>query len=122
MWRDCMATAYRPAAVLARYGYQIRETYRHRIRPRRPRPSWRGLRRGLSMLGRILWVIGIRGDYRRDFWRFGWPLLIRGDIEPLIRVSLMVHHLIVFARGASSGHHNASYYSSKVRVQQLAAE
>jgi len=74
------------------------------------------------MLRRILWEIGIRGDYRRDFWKFALPLLVRGDVEPVIRVGLMAHHLIVFARGASSGRHNASHYSSKVRMQQMAAE
>jgi hopanoid C-2 methylase len=122
MWRDCMARAYRPEAVLARYAYQVRETYSKRIKPRRRRPSWRDVRRGLHMLRRILWEIGIRGDYRRDFWKFALPLLVRGDVEPVIRVGLMAHHLIVFARGASSGRHNASHYSSKVRMQQMAAE
>jgi len=122
MWRDCMAEAYRPDAVLARYAYQIHETYRHRIKPRRRRPSWRDVRRGLSMLRRILWEIGIRADYRRDFWKLAFPLLVRGDIETLIRVALMAHHLIVFARGASSGRHNASFYSNKIQVHQMAAE
>jgi radical SAM superfamily enzyme YgiQ (UPF0313 family) len=122
MWRDCMATAYRPEAVLARYAYQVREIYSKRIKPRRRRPSWRDVRRGLHMLRRIIWVIGIRGDYRREFWTFAMPLLLRGDVESIIRVGLMAHHLIVFARGASSGRHNASHYSSKVRMHQVAAE
>jgi radical SAM superfamily enzyme YgiQ (UPF0313 family) len=121
MWRECMAKAYAPAAVLARYDYQVRETYRHRIKPAR-RVSWRDIRRGLGMLGRIIWQIGIRGDYRRDFWRFALPLLVRGNLEPIIRVGLMGHHLIMFARGAAVGHHNASYYSSKVPIRQIAAE
>ena len=73
-----------------------------------------GLRRGDRSFG--------RSDYRRDFWRFALPLLVRGNLEPLIRVGLMGHHLIMFARGAAAGHHNASHYSSKVRVQQIAAE
>ena len=122
MWRDCMARAYRPEAVLARYAYQVREIYSKRIKPRRPRPSWRDIRRGLYMLRRIIWEIGIRGDYRREFWTFALPLLVRGDVESIIRVGLMAHHLIVFARGASSGRHNASHYSSKVRMHQVAAE
>lgn len=122
MWRDCMARAYRPDALLARYAYQLRETYPNRIKLPRRRPRWRDIRRGLYMLRRIVWEVGVRSDYRRDFWAFALPLLIRGDIERIIRVGLMAHHLIVFARGASAGKHNASHYSSKVRVHQMAAE
>jgi hopanoid C-2 methylase len=122
MWRDCMARAYRPDALLARYAYQMRETYPNRIKPPRRQAAWRDVRRGLYMLRRIIWEVGLRGDYRREFWKFALPLLMRGDIERIIRVGLLAHHLIVFARGASSGKQNASHYSSKLRAHQMAAE
>ena len=83
MWRACMAEAYQPRAVFARYAHQVRETYPNRLKlPNSPqRMSWRNIRRGLALLRRILWNIGICGDYRREFWKFAWPRLICGDIE-----------------------------------------
>ena len=30
----------------------------------------------------------MRSDYRREFWNFAWPCLIRGEIEYVIRVGL----------------------------------
>jgi radical SAM superfamily enzyme YgiQ (UPF0313 family) len=120
-WRDCMARAYRPDAVFARFQHQVTETYPHRLRPPNSpqRASWRNIRRGLHILRRILWEVGIRGDYRRRFWSFAWPRLIRGDIEPVIRVGLMAHHMIVSAREAAAGRQAASHYSSKPAVASV---
>ncbi|MBE0703557.1 MAG: DUF4070 domain-containing protein, partial [Afipia sp.] len=60
-----------------------------------------------------IWHAGVRGDYRREFWKFAWPRLKAGDVERFISCSLVAHHLITFARGASSGRQTASYYSDK---------
>jgi hopanoid C-2 methylase len=124
MWRDCMARAYQPKAVFARYAYQVRETYPHQLKlpNSRERVSWRNIRRGLYMLWRIVWEVGVRGSYRREFWRFAWPLLMRGDIERVIAVGLVAHHLIVFAREAVAGRRNASHYSGKLQEAAIAAE
>ncbi len=124
MWRDCMARAYRPEALYARYAYQTRETYPNRLKlPSSPqRASWCNIRRGLRLLARILWQVGLRSDYRRVFWQFAGPRLIRGDIEPVISVGLVAHHLITFAREAVEGRHNASHYSSKLNEAIVAAE
>jgi hypothetical protein len=73
------------------------------------------------MLRRILWEAGIRSDYRREFWKFAWPRLIRGDIEPVIRVGLMAHHMILSARDAAAGRQAASHYSSKPAVASVVA-
>jgi hopanoid C-2 methylase len=124
MWRDCMAGAYQPKAIFARYAYQVRETYPHR--PKLPnsseRVSWRNVRRGLDILRRIIWEVGVRADYRREFWRFALPRLVRGDIERVIAVGLVAHHLIVFAREAVAGRRNASHYSAKLQEAAIAAE
>jgi len=124
MWRDCMARAYEPKAIFARYAYQVRETYPHRLKlPNSPeRASWRNIRRGLYMLRRIVWEVGIRADYRREFWRFVRPLFLRGDIERVIAVGLVAHHLIVFAREAVAGRRNASHYSAKLQEVVIPAE
>jgi len=125
MWRETMARAYEPAALFARYEHQVRATYAHRIpRPAsRQRTSWRNIRMGLSLLAKIVWKVGVRGDYRRAFWAFAWPKLRRGQIEPVIQAGLISRHLIAFAREASSGAMNASHYSAKLRDPiQIAAE
>jgi len=120
-WRDCMARAYQPKAVFARYQHQVTETYANRLRPPNSpqRASWRNIRRGLRLLRRILWEAGMRSDYRREFWNFAWPRLIRGEIEYVIRVGLMAHHLILSGRDAGAGRQPASHYSTKPAVTSI---
>jgi hopanoid C-2 methylase len=117
MWRETTARAYAPAALFARYEHHVRATFPNRFpRPNSPqRVSWRNIRKGLTMLAKIAWKVGVRSDYRREFWKFAWPKLKRGQIEPVIAVGLVAHHLIRFAREATSGAMNASHYSAKLR-------
>ena len=119
MWRTCMAKAYRPDNLFARYEHQMRETRPNRLkRPNsRQRLSPRNIAKGLAILARILWIVGIRGDYRRTFWKFTLRRLVRGQIEPVLSVGLCAHHLIMFARDACAGRGNASHYSAKARVR-----
>ena len=123
-WRACMAQAYQPAVLFARYEHQIEATYKHRLQipPSKQRASWRNIKRGLTMLANIFWRVGVLGDYRAEFWRFAWRRIKTGDIESLISVSLVAHHLITFARQASSGAANASHYSTKLREVVTPAE
>ncbi|MGL5166861.1 MAG: B12-binding domain-containing radical SAM protein [Afipia sp.] len=123
-WRECMGRAYTPEKLFARFEHQVRETYPNRLQPpnSKQRVSWRNIKRGLTMLSKILWKVGVKSDYRREFWKFAWPRLKSGDIERVISVGLVAHHLIVFARDASSGQQNASYYSTKLRDMPVAAE
>ena len=66
---------------------------------------------GLGMLGRVLWRVGIRSDYRRVFWRFAWPLLRTGDLEPLLHTAVIGHHLIAFTRECLRGEGESSFYA-----------
>jgi radical SAM superfamily enzyme YgiQ (UPF0313 family) len=124
MWRDCMSTAYAPENVIARYERQIRVTYPNRISPpnARGRATWRNIKRGLTMLFRILWMIGVKGDYRRVFWRFAWTRLRRGEIEHFLSTMFLARHLILFAREATAGRRGASNYSFKPSERLMAAE
>lgn len=125
MWRSCMEKAYAPQALFARYAYQVRETYANRLKlpNSRQRTSWRNIRFGLTLLRNILWKVGICGDYRREFWRFAWPRLKCGDIESVIAVGMVAHHLIVFAREAVDGRHAASHYTARIEAAEaIAAE
>jgi radical SAM superfamily enzyme YgiQ (UPF0313 family) len=123
-WRACMGSAYEPAKLLARYEYQIREAYPHRVQPppSRERASWKNIRLGLVMLRNIFWKVGVLGDYKLEFWKFALRRLARGEIEYLISSILVAHHLIMFARDASGGQANASNYSMRLREASVPAE
>jgi hopanoid C-2 methylase len=123
-WRACMGSAYEPAKLLARYEYQIREAYPHRIQPppSRERASWKNIRLGLILLRNIFWKVGVLGDYKLEFWKFALRRLARGEIEYLISSILVAHHLIMFARDASGGQANASNYSMRLREASVPAE
>ena len=74
-WRRCMADAYTPERLFSRYEHQLRVTYPNRApKPAsRERASWANIRRGATILCKILWRLGLRGSYRREFWAFAWP-------------------------------------------------
>jgi radical SAM superfamily enzyme YgiQ (UPF0313 family) len=124
MWQRCMRIAYRPDKLFARYEHQIRATYRNRLNPKdsAQREGWYNIRRGLVMLARILWHVGARGHYRREFWKFALARFRAGEVEYLIRVGLVAHHLIVFAQEASSGRRDASHYSFRPEKELVPAE
>jgi hopanoid C-2 methylase len=121
MWRTCMAKAYQPHILFARYEYQMGATRPNRLKRPKSRQRWsaRNIARGLTILARVLWIVGVRGDYRRAFWKFALPRLARGQIEPVLSVGLCAHHLIMFAREACAGRSNASHYSAKARMLEL---
>ena len=124
-WRECMRVAYRPDKLYARYEHQIRATYPNRLSPPDSvlrAPSWDNLRRALIVVGRLLWQVGVRGSYRRAFWGFALRRLRRGEIDDLIMVGLVAHHLILFAREASSGRRDASHYAFKPSEKLVPAE
>ncbi|MGC1301266.1 MAG: B12-binding domain-containing radical SAM protein [Caulobacteraceae bacterium] len=120
-WRECMAQSYDPEALFARFEHQIEATYAHRlVTPRKV--AWKDIRRGIAIIARVLWTCGVKADYRRTFWKFAWPRLKVLDIERVISVGVVAHHLISFAREASSGRQNASFYSRKLREGETPVE
>jgi hopanoid C-2 methylase len=123
-WRRCMEIAYQPEKLYARYQYQCDYTYAQRIKvPVAPeQKSWANIKRALIMLRNIFWKVGVLGDYRKVFWKFALGRLRCGDIEGLIGSATIAHHLIVFARAATSGRQNASNYSIRLREASVPAE
>ena len=123
-WRKCMEIAYQPEKLYARFQHQVDFTYANRL----PLPAsaqqrtWANIKRGLIMLRNIFWKVGVLGDYRKVFWKFALSRLRHGDIEGLISVTLIAHHLIMFARAASGGQQNASNYSLRLREASVPAE
>ncbi|MTW16915.1 DUF4070 domain-containing protein [Rhodoplanes serenus] len=124
MWRACMAQAFAPAAVLARYRHQLDHTYPNRLRvPWRQRHvPWRDVVRGLRMLRAVLWEVGVKADYRGEFWKVARACLRRGQIEHLIRIGVMAHHLVMSARDAAEGRQKASHYSARPQEVPVPAE
>ena len=120
-FRQCLAYAYEPARLFARYDHQSRVTYPNR-RPRVYAPGQftaKDIFRGLRMLALIIWKMGVLADYRRAFWAFAWPRLKAGEIEEVISVCIVARHLIAYARKACAGELNASHYSPKVRGEAV---
>jgi hopanoid C-2 methylase len=117
IWRACLEYAYDPARLFRRYDYQIQRTYPHRrkLPPKPGQLTIANLRRGLTMLFKVCWKLGVLADYRRAFWGYAWPRLKEGRIEQVIATGIIAKHLITFARKACAGELNASHYSSKVR-------
>jgi radical SAM superfamily enzyme YgiQ (UPF0313 family) len=112
MWRHTFRTAFSPEAIYRRFAYNVEHTYPYRIEiPPAGKFSLANLWRGISTLGKLIWKVGIVGHYRKIFWNMAWPALKTGDIETVIHVSLVAHHMIEFARGAEAGVRTASFYS-----------
>jgi radical SAM superfamily enzyme YgiQ (UPF0313 family) len=117
MWRRCISTAYEPEFLYQRFAYNIENTYPNRIKvPNSPaRTSSSNIRRGLTILSNILLRVGVFSNYRKTFWKLAYPKLKAGNIENLIHVGLVAHHLIQFAAECTRGEESASFYSQKVR-------
>jgi radical SAM superfamily enzyme YgiQ (UPF0313 family) len=115
-WLDVIEEIYQPQALYARYDYNAAHTYPHRLRPTQPlkQASLRNLRRGLSILARVIWKIGLAGDYRRVFWRMAVTQLRQGNVETFFQVAMVAHHLITYARECLEGKLQASNYSKRV--------
>jgi radical SAM superfamily enzyme YgiQ (UPF0313 family) len=113
-WLKCVTHANAPEALYRRFQYQIRHTFAHRFDPGKWRRVERqDVRRGFGILFRVLWRVGLWSDYRRVFWRMAWPALKSADIEPIIHIGLVAHHLIRFARDCEAGVGEYSFYAQK---------
>jgi radical SAM superfamily enzyme YgiQ (UPF0313 family) len=115
-WKRCIAHAYDPERLYARFTHQIEATYAHRlVTPARSRLTRSNLKRGLTLAVNLLVRVGLMADYRRPFWRMAWQAIKRGQIEALFGVGFIGYHLIEFSREALRGQQNASFYSARAR-------
>jgi radical SAM superfamily enzyme YgiQ (UPF0313 family) len=113
-WRRCIAHAYAPERLFARFAYQVEATYAHRRNGTQrgkitPQNLWFGLVLAVNVLVRI----GILSDYRRPFWRAALHALRHGQIDAFLSMGFVARHLIEFSREALRGDQNASFYSAK---------
>jgi hypothetical protein len=112
-WRQCLTTVFDPDFLFERYAWNQQHTFpNRRDYPANPqRNSWKNVRWGFAVLARILWRVGVRGSYRRTFWRMARPAIRGGRIEQLIHVAMVSHHLIEFTRECLQGTAESSFYS-----------
>lgn len=123
MWLKCIAAAYAPDAIYSRFEYQMRHTFpnRKQLPPTRARVNSRNLWKGLRILGRIFWHVGLLSDYRARFWRMAVPALLRGRVESVIHAAAVSHHMILFARECARGEaEKCFYFESSKEVEQVA--
>ena len=115
MWRRCVVTVYDPDFLYQRFLHNLRNTYSRRLRPplSRARINFQSIRRALGMLLQIFSRIGLRSQYRATFWKMAWQTLKSADVESLIHISLVAHHLIEFAEECEKGNEAGSFYSQK---------
>jgi hopanoid C-2 methylase len=116
MWRRCVAYAYAPERLFARFRHQVDATYVNRkMGFDRGKLTWANLKVGATLAFNVMLHVGVLSDYRRPFWKaFGYALR-RGQIDGGLGMGFVAHHLIQFSREAIRGEQNASFYSSQSR-------
>jgi hypothetical protein len=117
-WRRCIAHAYDPERLFARFRQQVTSTYVHRITPSPAGKLTRqNIVRGLVLAWSLLWHIGIRADYRKAFWSTARHAIKHRQIDAIFAIGFVAYHLIEFSREALAGKQNASFYSAKARTE-----
>lgn len=118
-WRRCVAYAYEPERLFARFMHQIDAAYVHRFQP----PSagkltlfncWSGLVLAVNLAVRV----GVLSSYRRPFWRAARHAWNHGRIDAILAIGFVARHLIEFSREALRGEQNASFYSARSKARR----
>ena len=113
-WRRTVTSAFAPEAVYRRFAHQREHTYPNRLpNSSKRRPTRAELRRGLKVMARTFWRIGVRGHYRRVFWSAAVPLIRSGRVEKLIHMATVSHHLITFANEVAAGEAEKCFYNPR---------
>src|SRR5262249_49396486 len=131
-WRRCIAHAYAPERLFARYLHQVDATYPNRFHPpARGRISLSGLRLGATPARNVATPVGGKAASPGAVWGAPWPgtsaraavwpAIRRGQVEAVLGMGFTSHHLIQFSREALRGEQNASFYSARKREAAAAA-
>lgn len=113
-WRRCIAHAYTPERLFARFLHQVEHTYANRIvPPARGRLTGANLRRGAYLAANIAVRVGLLSSYRGAFWRAALAAIRKGQIEAVFGMGFVAHHMIRFTAEALEGRQNASFYSAR---------
>ena len=116
VWRRCVAYAYDPERLFARFIHQVDATYVNRmIGPVKGKLTRVNLKRAAVLAFNVIWHVGMRSNYRRPFWRAFLHALRRGQIDAALGMGFVAHHLIEFSREAIRGEQNASFYAARAK-------
>jgi radical SAM superfamily enzyme YgiQ (UPF0313 family) len=114
-WRRCIAHAYTPERLFARFVHQVEHTYGNRIQtPARGKLTPANLRRGLYLAANIAVRVGLLSSYRGLFWRAALAAARKGQIEAVFGMGFVAHHMIRFTSEALEGKQNASFYAARL--------
>jgi radical SAM superfamily enzyme YgiQ (UPF0313 family) len=116
MWLKCISESYTPEAIYARFQHQIQNTFpkRKQLPVTRARVNAPNIWKGLNILARILWHVGVWSDYRSQFWRMAIPCLLRLKIEEVIHTAVVSHHMIEFSRECAKGEAEKCFYGDNI--------
>ena len=114
-WKRVIGSIYNPEKLYARYLHNAMHTFPNRLRPKHPlrQATWKNLRRAVKIFSRLIWLVGICGNYRRLFWSMVWRELKQGNVENVFAVAVVAHHLITYARECTQGKMQSSNYSMR---------
>jgi len=114
-WKRVVGSIYRPEKLYARYHHNAVHTFPNRLQPKHPlrQATWANLRRAVKIFSRLVWHVGICGNYRRLFWSMAWRELKQGNVENVFAVAVVAHHLITYARECTQGKMQSSNYSMR---------
>ncbi len=121
-WKQAIAASYEPKGLYDRFRYNIKNTFpnQKKLAMARYGFSWRIVRIGVFALATIFWNIGVRSNYKREFWRLAWELLREGHVDYLIHIATVSHHLIRFGEDVRDGKAAASIYTPEPALQPSA--
>jgi len=124
MWYRCVRETYDPQFLYDRFAYNVAHTFKNRLEVpvTSARLNLRNIYVAMQILARLMIRVGVLSDYRKIFWKMAIPALKKGDIEALIHVALVSHHLIRFTREALRGEQGAAFYSEKLGSTAKPAE
>lgn len=114
-WREVIKNIYSPKNLFERFTAQTQQTYANRYKPENP---WRQLtfgrvRQALGILRRVVWRVGVCSHYRAEFWKFFKGRMREGDLESILHIGIVAHHLITYAQACTQGKMQSSNYSSR---------
>ena len=118
-WHRCIAHAYDPERLFARFAHQVEATYAHRFQaPATGKLTFFNLWSGFFLALNVFLRVGILSDYRRPFWRTVRRAWKHRQVDSIIAMGFIARHLIEFSREALRGEQSASFYSSRSKAAE----
>ena len=116
--RRAVDELYNADAVFSRYRHQAVHTYPNRkpLALGRFPLSSPAVRFGARALGNVAWGVGVRSNYKRQFWRMAAELTAAGRIDHALYIGAMAHHFVKYREDVLSGRIAESTFSHRPGV------